>query len=127
VITLTNTQGHTASFYLHAASYADGGATCLTLSRESDPLGHGTRLTDNCFPESLSLISEHFHLSPALLGDRLLFPLLLTHRIIEPVPSGQTHHDGRPAYRLCAGVLPDTDQRRRRVPVQPIVGRSAAV
>lgn len=124
MLELTYDDTNKKAFFLHAGCYCFTGATKLVLSYEEDPSASPALvITDNCNPESFDLFAEHFFLSQSILDNERVFPLLLKQRIIEPVEGDMVHPDGRSAYRLCAGVLPDTDSRRRQ-PYKPIEMRN---
>jgi len=98
------------AFFLHLANYCDGPVTAVTLSFHADPVAFGWRISANYYPESRRLMRDHFYLTADPQMDRLI-QLSIEGRIIEAVPGGIPGPDGDPPYRLCAGIMPDTDSR----------------
>jgi hypothetical protein len=107
--------GNKCMLYVHLASYAYGGLTRVILSDDSNSTGAWIfTVSDNADPEHqhCNLPLDHFFLDKSF-AQTPFKDALIDQRIIEVVPGGAFMPDGRYAYRLCAGILPDTDQRGR--------------
>jgi len=107
------TVGNEDMFHLHVACYAYGGLMRVILSDDPDPTGAWIfTVSDNADPEHehCDPPPDHFFLDKKFAKTPIKDALIHQH-IIEKVQGGACLPDGRCVYRLCAGILPDTDQR----------------
>jgi hypothetical protein len=106
--------GSSLTLYVHVASYCFGYATRIVLSKWADPLAYPFYvLTENVLFESVRLDPDHFFVPRALTENKIAWPLLLRHQVLEPVPGKVCQASGRQIFRLGAAIIPDTDQRQR--------------